>query len=63
MPYQHCPDCRLTTYASPGITSIEPCPRCGAQLSSQPRRFFRVAEVPIARDETSDTVGGLEPAA
>jgi len=40
MPYQHCPDCRLTVHLDDEILSGGPCPRCGATLQDEPRRLF-----------------------
>jgi hypothetical protein len=40
MPYQHCPDCRLTVHLDGGEDRDGPCPRCGATLADEPRPFF-----------------------
>jgi uncharacterized paraquat-inducible protein A len=40
MPYQHCPDCRLTVHLASGEDGGEPCPRCGATLTDEPRSLF-----------------------
>jgi uncharacterized paraquat-inducible protein A len=41
MPYQHCPDCRLTVHLAIGEDRDAPCPRCGATLADEPRPLFR----------------------
>jgi uncharacterized paraquat-inducible protein A len=40
MPYQHCPDCRLTVHLAIGEDRGGPCPRCGGTLSDEPRSLF-----------------------
>jgi hypothetical protein len=45
MPYQHCPDCRLTVHVADGDPGGGPCPRCGATLADEPRSLFAVPPV------------------
>ena len=40
MPYQHCPDCRLTVHLAVGEDKNGPCPRCGGTLADEPRSLF-----------------------
>jgi len=40
MPYQHCPQCRLTVHLEDGEATGGPCPRCGATLADEPRSLF-----------------------
>jgi hypothetical protein len=40
MPYQHCPDCRLTVHLAIGEDRDGPCPRCGGTLADEPRSLF-----------------------
>jgi hypothetical protein len=41
MPYQHCPDCRLTVHLAIGDERDGRCPRCGGTLADEPRPLFR----------------------
>jgi hypothetical protein len=41
MPYLECPSCRLSTFSAARPPTHAECPRCGAELSSRPRRLFR----------------------
>jgi hypothetical protein len=50
MPYLECPSCRLSTFSAARPAAHADCPRCGAELSSRPRRLFRPL---TARNEES----------
>ena len=58
MPYQHCPDCRLTVYLDDEVVRDGPCPRCGAQLADEPRRLFAATLDPEAVRLVMQTRGG-----
>lgn len=50
MPYQHCPDCRLTVHLAVGEDRGGPCPRCGAELADEPRSLFSRAPSGLTAD-------------
>ena len=57
MPYQHCPDCRLTVHLDDEVVRDGPCPRCGARLADEPRRLFATGtERPTLDPEAVRTV-------
>jgi hypothetical protein len=46
MPYQHCPNCRLTVHLDAEVVRNGPCPRCGERLADEPRRLFSTLPTP-----------------
>jgi hypothetical protein len=49
MPYQHCPNCRLTIHIADDEVEGGPCPRCAATLADHPRSLFAEATGSIGR--------------
>jgi hypothetical protein len=58
MPYLHCPSCRLSTFSAAAYSSRDECPRCGTELTPQPRGLFSGARSPAP-----DSVAHAEDAA
>jgi hypothetical protein len=60
MPYLECPSCRLSTFSAARPPAHPECPRCGAELSSHPRRLFRPltarAEEAVGPDRRIDSL-------
>jgi uncharacterized paraquat-inducible protein A len=50
MPYTHCPSCRLSTFTAAGHSSRDECPRCGTELTAQPRSLFFARDADSARE-------------
>jgi hypothetical protein len=59
MPYQHCPQCRLTVRLESGDSGGRPCPRCGDRLADEPASLF--AEVPPTSRRFSRAASTLTP--
>jgi hypothetical protein len=52
LPYLNCPNCRLTVYRPPSITTSERCSRCGVQLGEAARSLFppdQISRISAAR--------------
>jgi hypothetical protein len=63
MPYLHCPTCRLTVHDTDCAPAAGPCPRCGDDLSEEPRSLFAVPPVRSRRFARPPAPAGLTPEA
>ncbi|MDQ3871553.1 MAG: hypothetical protein M3301_08075 [Chloroflexota bacterium] len=54
MPYLNCQECRLVVYSAARYSTYDSCPRCGAALSTAPRRAFAPAG-DLARTQSATT--------